>query len=84
MEFSRSAFLEGDLYMARGVARSIEDRIGDIDAKIKKKQDELKALQEKRNELFALKKNDQAAQVIQAADEKGLSLDDIIDMIKSR
>lgn len=70
--------------MARGVARSIEGRIGDIDAKIKKKQDEMKALQEKRNELVALKKNEQAAQVIQAADEKGLSLDDIIDMIKSR
>lgn len=70
--------------MARGVARSVDSRISEIDEKIKKKQNEIKALQEKRSELMDSKKNEQAAQIIQAAQEKGISLDDVIGWIQSK
>jgi ribosome maturation protein Sdo1 len=70
--------------MARGVTRSIETRIADLDKKIQKKQGELKALQSQRKELLEVKKNEVAFQIAQLAIDKGVSLDEIVAWIESR
>lgn len=70
--------------MARGVARSIDDRIADLNAKIQKKQDEIAALKEQRKELEEAKKSETAAKIAKLAEEKGIGLDELLNMVQSK
>jgi cell division protein FtsL len=70
--------------MARGVTRSVETRIADLNKKIQKKQGELKNLQSQRKELLEIKKNETALKIAELAMDKGVSLDEIVAWIESR
>jgi len=68
--------------MARGVKKTVAYQIAEIDAKIQKKQDDIKALQSQRKELESTHQAEIAAQIIQAANEKGMSIDEVLNLIK--
>jgi len=68
--------------MARGVKKTASYQIAEIDAKIQKKQDEIKALQSQRKELESTHQAEVAAQIIQAANQKGISIEEVLDLIK--
>jgi len=68
--------------MARGVKKTVAYQIAEIDAKIQKKQSEIKALQSQRKELESTHQAEVAAQIIQAANEKGLSIEEVLTLIK--
>jgi len=68
--------------MARGVKKTVAYQIAEIDAKIQKKQSEIKALQSQRKELESTHQAEVAAQIIQAANEKGLSVEEVLNLIK--
>ncbi|MDR2932788.1 MAG: hypothetical protein LBV27_06730 [Oscillospiraceae bacterium] len=70
--------------MAKGVRRSIDDRIAEIDAKIFKKQEEISALKERRKELEMSRKTELAEKVVQLAEEKGISIDALFNSLKSK
>jgi len=57
--------------MARGVKKTASYQIAEIDTKIQKKQDEIKALQSQRKELESTHQAEVAAQIIQAANQSG-------------
>lgn len=69
--------------MARGVRKTASFQIAEIDAKIQKKQDEIKALQSQRKELESTHQAEVAAQIIQAANQKGISVDEVLALINS-
>ena len=60
------------------------DRIAEIDAKIVKKQDEIAKLKEQRKELTDAKKNELAIQIARLADEKGITLDELFDLVRNK
>lgn len=64
--------------MPRGVKRTIAYQIAEVDAKIQKKQAEVKELQIQRRELESTHQAEIAARIIQAANDKGISVDDIL------
>jgi len=68
--------------MARGVKKTAAYQIAEIDAKIQKKQDDIKALQSQRKELESTHQAEIAAQIIQAANQKGMSIDEVLNLIK--
>jgi len=68
--------------MARGVKKTASYQIAEIDAKIQKKQDEIKALQSQRKEMESTHQAEVAAQIIQAANQKGISIEEVLDLIK--
>jgi len=68
--------------MARGVKKTASYQIAEIDAKIQKKQDEIKALQSQRKELESTHQAEVAAQIIQAANQKGISIEEVLELIK--
>jgi|GEM_PF-1729400 len=68
--------------MARGVKKTASYQIAEIDTKIQKKQDEIKALQSQRKELESTHQAEVAAQIIQAANQKGISIEEVLDLIK--
>jgi len=68
--------------MARGVKKTAAYQIAEIDAKIQKKQDEIKALQTQRKEFESTHQAEVAAQIIQAANQKGISIEEVLDLIK--
>lgn len=70
--------------MARGVKRSIDDLIGEVDAKIKKKQDEISALKDRRKTLEDSRVSALAARVVKTAEEKGITVDELLASIKSK
>lgn len=70
--------------MARGVKRSISDRVAEIDEKIAKKQAEIDILKVKRRELTDLKKSEIAAKVVELSEQKGISLDELYAIIESK
>lgn len=67
--------------MARGVARSVEERIQEIDYKINGFQSKINDLKTLKKELLDAERNAKLQKVIEVAEEKGLSVDDIIDRI---
>ena len=70
--------------MARGVKRTSAELMAEIDAKIRKKQGEIKELQSQRKEFESSHQVEIAAKIIQAANEKGISVEDILSTIKSK
>lgn len=68
--------------MARGVKKTASFQIAQIDAKIQKKQEEIKTLQSQRKELESTHQAEVAAQIIQAANQKGISIEEVLDLIK--
>ena len=69
--------------MSRGVRKTASDQIAEIDAKIQKKQDEIKALQSQRKELESIYQAEIAAQIIQAANQKGMSIEEVLELINN-
>lgn len=70
--------------MARGVSRSTDERIAEIEAKINKKKEDIAALQDKRNALIEAKKNEKATVILQMVEQKGIAFDDVIAWIQSQ
>ena len=68
--------------MARGVKKTAAYQIAEIDAKIQKKQGEIKTLQSQRKELESTHQAEIAAQIIQTANQKGISIDEVLNLIK--
>lgn len=68
--------------MARGVKKTAAYQIAEIDAKIQKKQAEIKELQSRRKELESTHQAEVAAQIIEAANQKGISIDEVLGLIK--
>lgn len=70
--------------MARGVRRSTEERISEIDAKILRKQKEITKLKEQRKELEDSRKTEIAGKLVQLAEDKGISLEDLLHSVQER
>jgi len=70
--------------MPRGVKRTVAFQIAEIDAKTQKKQEEIRTLQARRKELENTHQAEIAAQIIQAANQKGISVDDILASISAK
>ena len=67
--------------MARGVAKSIDVRISEIDVKIAKKSKEIAALKVQRKELEYSKQSDLLAKVAEAAAKKGVSVEELLQAV---
>ena len=67
--------------MARGVSRSIEQRIEELDVKINKKSQEIADLKAQRKELEVQKQSDLLSRVHNLAAEKGISVDELLDAV---
>lgn len=70
--------------MPRGVKRTIAYQIAEVDAKIEKKQQDIKKLQAYRKELDSTYQAEVAAKIIQAANDKGISVDAVLDSIHAQ
>lgn len=70
--------------MPRGVKRTTAYQIAEIDVKINKKQDEIKKLQSQRKQFLSTYQAEVAAQIIQTANEKGITVEDVLSSIKSK
>ena len=64
--------------MPRSANRTIETKIAEIDAKIAKKREEIKALEAKRRELGDSHNNEMAIKIVKLAGEKGISLEELV------
>lgn len=64
--------------MARGVKRSVDSLIAEVDARIKKKQDEISALKERRRVLADSRATEIAVKIAAVAQEKGITLDELL------
>jgi len=69
--------------MPRGVKKTAAYQIAEIDAKIQKKQNEIKVLQTSRKELESTHQGEVAAQIIQAANQKGITVDEVLASIQT-
>lgn len=67
--------------MARGVARPIEEKTREIDAKIEGLQAKINDLKAQKKELLDADRAAKLQKVLEVAEEKGLSVDDIIEKI---
>ncbi len=67
--------------MARGVRGTIDDKIAKLNEKLAKKQAELDEIAHEIKELAAQKKAEQVQQVLKIAEDKGMSMDDILEAI---
>jgi hypothetical protein len=70
--------------MPRGANRTIEARIAEFDAKIVKKENELKALKAERAGLMNSQQAELAAKVVKLAAEKGVSIEDLLKQIEQK
>lgn len=70
--------------MPRGVKRTVAYQIAEVDSKIEKKQREIKELLTHRKELDSIHQAEVAAKIIQAANEKGISVDEVLNSINSK
>lgn len=70
--------------MARGTRRTVEKQIDEISAKIKKKKDEIKALEAKRQELKDAHEAELAAKVVKLATEKGVSIEELVKALEQK
>jgi vacuolar-type H+-ATPase subunit I/STV1 len=70
--------------MPRGAKRTVEVLIAEIDAKIAKKENELKALKVERAGLVDSQQAELAAKVVKLAAEKGVSIEDLLKQIEQK
>ena len=68
--------------MARGKKRSTESLIAEIDARIEKKQGEITALKERRKMLEESRSTEIAMQVAKVAEQRGLTLEELLQTVK--
>jgi len=64
--------------MPRGVKRTSEKQIAEINVKIAKKKDEIKELEAKKREIEDSQQAELAAKVVKLAGEKGVSIEDLL------
>ena len=64
--------------MARGMVRSLDERIAVINAKIGNFQTKINELKEQRKELLDADRAAKLGKVLKVAEEKGMSVEDII------
>ena len=64
--------------MARGVARSLDSRIGDLRAKLEKKQGEMAEIKAQIKELEVAKQAELLTKVTEVAAKKGMSVEDLL------
>lgn len=64
--------------MARGIARSLDSRIEDIQAKLNKKQKEVAELKQALRDLEIAKQGELLEKVTEAAAQKGVSVEDLL------
>ena len=69
--------------MARGVTRTLEEKLQPIDAKIADYQAKIISLQADRKKMIADDRATKIEKVLEVADEKGLSIDELIKKISS-
>jgi Skp family chaperone for outer membrane proteins len=74
----------GGFLMPRGANRTVEVRIAEIDARIAKKENEIKELKAQRAELLDTRQAELAAKVVKLAAEKGVSIEDILKEIEKK
>jgi vacuolar-type H+-ATPase subunit I/STV1 len=70
--------------MARGQKRGVDSQIAAIDAKIAKKQGEIQALKEKRQELVDANQAALAAKVVKYAADKGITVEELLQSIEQK
>jgi cell division protein FtsL len=68
--------------MPRGVKRTTDQMIAALDEKIQKKQGEISALKAQRKELTSASQADLATKLLQMAEEKGLTLEQLLQSLK--
>ena len=69
--------------MPRGVKGSTtEKKIAEIDLKITKKRDEIKALEAQRRELMDAQQTELAAKVVRIAAEKGVTVEELLKAVE--
>jgi vacuolar-type H+-ATPase subunit I/STV1 len=67
--------------MPRGVKRTVDHQIAEINAKIAKKRDEIKALEARRRDLEDSRQVELATQVVRLAAEKGVSIEKLLEKL---
>jgi len=67
--------------MAKGKARSVEERLAEIDSKIEGFQAKINDLKAQRKELLDADRQIKLQKVLEVAEEKGLSIDEILEKI---
>jgi hypothetical protein len=70
--------------MPRGAKRTVAVLVAEVDAKIAKKETELKALKAQRAELEASHQNELAAKVVKLAGEKGVSIEALLKELEQK
>jgi hypothetical protein len=70
--------------MPRGAKRTVDVLIAEIDAKIAKKENELKALKAERAGLVGSQQTELAAKVVKLDAEKGVSIEDLLKQIEQK
>ncbi len=68
----------------RGPRKTAESQIAVIDAKIAKKEGEIKALKDQRAELAKAHQTELAARIAKLVDEKGLTLEDVLASLETK
>jgi hypothetical protein len=68
--------------MPRGVKRTTDQMIAALDEKILKKHGEINALKLQKKELATANKSELAAKVLQMVEEKGLTMEDLLQSLK--
>jgi hypothetical protein len=70
--------------MARGAKKTLAQLVAPFDEKIEKKKGEIKVLEAQRAEVVATYENEKAVQIARLAEGKGISLDELMDMVKNK
>ena len=70
--------------MARGVRKGVESQIAEINAKIAKKKDEIKALELKRGEMVSSQQAEMAVKIMKIANEKGMTVEELLAAVEKK